>query len=84
MEQFIKLLESLSFEEARVKAIEISQTRFKEARTINQKTSRAQIIRDMQNAPNKTEIIRIAYMQLLASEGKGTVGSAFREKHDNV
>ena len=84
MEQFVKLLESLSFEEARVKAIEISQTRFKEARTINQKTSRAQIIRDMQNAPNKTEIIRIAYMQLLASEGKGTVGSAFRKKHDNV
>lgn len=84
MEQFIKLLESLSFEEARVKAIEISQTRFKEARTINQKTSRAQIIRDMQNAPNKTEIIRIAYMQLLASEGEGTVGSAFRKKHDNV
>jgi hypothetical protein len=84
MEQFVKLLESLPFEEARVEAIELAKTRFKEARTINQKTARAQIVRDLEKAPNKAEVIRIAYMQLLASEGKGTVGSAFRKKHDSI
>lgn len=84
MEQFVKTLETLSFSEAKLMSVTLAEQRFKEARTINQKTSRAQILRDLQSAPNKNEIIRIAYMQLLASEGKGNVNSAFRNKHDNI
>ena len=84
MEQFVKNLESMSFAEAQSLAIEVAQKRYKEAKTINQKTARAQIVRDLQNARDKNEIIRISYMQLLASEGKGNIGSAFRNKHDNI
>ena len=84
MESFVKLLESLPFDEARTTAVEAANTFYKEARTINQKTSRMNIVRDLQNAPNKSEVIRISYMQLLASEGFGNIGSTFRKKHDNI
>lgn len=84
MEQFVKTLEALPFEEARIAAVEVAQDYFKQARTINQKTARMNIVRDLENAPNKAEIIRISYMQLLAADGLGTVNSAFRKLHSNV
>jgi hypothetical protein len=84
MEQFVKTLEILPFVEAKATAIELAEQRLKEARTINQKTARSQIIRDLQKAPNKNEVIRISYMQLLASEGRGNINSVFRKKHDNI
>jgi hypothetical protein len=84
MEQFVKTLESLPFEEAREAAVEVAKDFYKQSRTINQKTARMNIVRDLENAPNKAEIIRISYMQLLASEGFGNIGSAFRKKHDNI
>ena len=84
MEQFVKTLEALPFEEARIAAVEVAQDYFKQARTINQKTARMNIVRVLENAPNKAEIIRISYMQLLAADGLGTVNSAFRKLHSNV
>lgn len=84
MEQFVKTLETLPFEEARTAAVEVAQDYYKQARTINQKTARMNIVRDLENAPNKAEIIRISYMQLLAANGLGTVNSAFRKLHSNV
>jgi len=84
MEQFIKTLETLPFDEARSVAVGVAQDYFKQARTINQKTGRMNIVRDLQNAPNKAEIIRISYNQLLAAGGLGTVNSAFRKLHSNV
>lgn len=84
MEQFVKILEALSFEEAQATAVEAAQDYFKQARTINQKTARMNIVRDLQNAPNKAEIIRISYNQLLSADGLGTINSAFRKLHSNV
>lgn len=84
MEQFVKTIESLSFEDARDAAVEVAQDYYKKARTINQKTSRMNIVRDLKNAPNKAEVIRISYMQLLAADGLGTVNSAFRKLHKNI
>ena len=84
MEQFVKTLESLSFEDARDAAVQVAEDFHKKARTINQKTARMNIVRDLKNAPNKSEIIRISYMQLLAADGLGTVNSAFRKLHKNV
>lgn len=84
MEQFVKTLETLSFEEARTAAVEVAKDYYKKARTINQKTARMNIVRDLENAPNKAEVIRISYMQLLAADGLGTVNSAFRKLHSNI
>lgn len=80
--EFVKSLESCTLEKARETSIEVVKER--QAKTINQKTARAQIIRDLEHAPNLNEIIRIMYQQLLASEGIRTVGSAWRSKYDNI
>jgi hypothetical protein len=84
MEQFVKTLETLPFAAAKSSAMEAAQDHFKQARTINQKTARMNIIRDIDKATSKAEVIRISYMQLLSANGLGTVNSAWRDLHSNV
>ena len=67
---------------ARSYAISIVEKR--NARTINQKTAKNRVIYDLQVAPNKNEIVRIMYNQLLASEGLRTTGSAWGKHYDNI
>ena len=78
----IDRLQSLSEDSARAYAISIIEKR--SARTINQKTAKNRVIYDLQVAPNKNEIVRIMYNQLLASEGLRTTGSAWAKHYDNI
>jgi len=79
---FVKSLETLSFEEAKAASVEMVSKR--EVRTINQKTAKAQIIRDIQNAPSHDEVVRIMWQQYLASQGLRTQGSAWKKKYDSI
>lgn len=53
-------------------------------KTINQKTAKAQVIRDIDSAPTSQEVSRIMWQQLLASEGLRTSGSSWKKKYDNI
>lgn len=81
-QDFVKSLESLPFEEAKAASVEMVSKR--DVRTMGQKTAKAQTIRDIQNAPNRNEVVRIMYQQLLASEGLRTSGSAWKKKYDSI
>ena len=81
-QDFVKSLETLSFEEAKAASVEMVSKR--DVRTMSQKTAKAQTIRDIQNAPNRNEVVRIMYQQLLASEGLRTNGSAWKKKYDSI
>jgi hypothetical protein len=78
----IDRLQTLSEDSARAYAISIIEKR--NTRTINQKTAKNRVIYDLQVAPNKNEIVRIMYNQLLASEGLRTTGSAWAKHYDNI
>jgi len=78
----IDRLQTLSEDSARAYAISIIEKR--SARTINQKTAKNRVIYDLQVAPNKNEIVRIMYNQLLTSEGLRTTGSAWAKHYDNI
>jgi lipopolysaccharide biosynthesis regulator YciM len=81
-QDFVKSLESLTFEEAKDASVEMVSKR--DVRTMGQKAAKAQTIRDIQNAPNRNEVVRIMYQQLLASEGLRTNGSAWKKKYDSI
>jgi hypothetical protein len=76
------LIQKMPEDVARAYAISIIEKR--SARTINQKTAKNRVIYDLQVAPNKNEIVRIMYNQLLASEGLRTTGSAWAKHYDNI
>jgi len=76
------LIQKMPEDVARAYAISIIEKR--NARTINQKTAKNRVIYDLQVAPDKAEIIRIMYNQLLASEGLRTTGSAWGKHYDNI
>ena len=76
------LIQKMPEDVARAYAISIIEKRT--VRTINQKTAKNRVIYDLQVAPNKNEIVRIMYNQLLASEGLRTTGSAWGKHYDNI
>lgn len=75
-------LDRKPLEEARQIAIALVEKR--KANTINQKTAKAQVIRDLESAPNSAEVSRIMWQQYLASEGLRTAGSAWANKYKNI
>ena len=75
-------LNNLSVESAREYGISVIEKR--NVRTINQKAAKNRVIYDLQVAPNKNEIVRIMYNQLLASEGLRTAGSAWGKHYENI
>jgi hypothetical protein len=76
------LIQKMPEDVARAYAISIIEKRT--VRTINQKTAKNRVIYDLQVAPDKGEIVRIMYNQLLASEGLRTTGSAWGKHYDNI
>lgn len=78
----IQGIENMPLAEAKDTAKTMIETR--KTRTINQKTAKAQIIRDIDDAPSSQEVSRIMWQQLLASEGLRTSGSAWKKKYDNI
>lgn len=80
--EILNTLETMSLTDAQTLAIELVEKR--KANTINQKTAKAQVIRDIQNAPTSAEVMRIMWQQLLASQGLRTSGSAWKKKYDNI
>lgn len=75
-------LDRKPLEEARQIAITLVEKR--KVNTINQKTAKAQVIRDLQSAPTSAEVSRIMWQQYLASEGLRTSGSAWANKYKNI
>jgi len=75
-------LEKMSLSEAKETAKSMVESR--PAKTINQKTAKAQVIRDIESAPTSQEVSRIMWQQLLASEGLRTSGSSWKKKYDNI
>lgn len=80
--EILNTLETMSLADAQTLAIELVEKR--KVNTINQKTAKAQVIRDIQNAPTSAEVMRIMWQQLLASQGLRTAGSAWKQKYDNI
>lgn len=78
----IQGIENMNLSEAKSAAKSVVESR--KPRTINQKTAKAQIIRDIENAPSSQEVSRIMWQQLLASEGLRTSGSTWKKKYDNI
>ena len=78
----IQKLDTLTLEEAITSAIEMVDTR--NVKTINQKTAKAQVIRDLKSAPSVKEVSRIMWQQYLAGEGLRTQGSACASKYKNI
>lgn len=78
----IQGIENMDLSEAKSTAKSMVESR--KSRTINQKTAKAQVIRDIENAPSSQEVSRIMWQQLLASEGLRTSGSAWKKKYDNI
>ncbi len=79
---FVNTLQTLSFDSCRSSAIaEVSKLK---SDSMKQKARRNRLIRDIQVAPNKNEIIRICYQLVLASEGLRTHGSKFDKFYKNI
>lgn len=75
-------LGTMPLSESRKLAIAVVEKRI--VKTIKQKTAKAQVIRDLNSAPNSAEVMRIMWQNHLASEGLRTVGSAWKNKYNNI
>jgi len=79
---FVNSLQTLSLDSCKTSAIE-EVSKLKQD-TIQQKAKRNRIMRDIEVASNKNEVIRICYQLVLASEGLRTAGSQFDKFYKSI